>query len=155
MFEDSTEGFIARWRRDAADVEVFSRVEGTPLIECEVGGSILQMLERTGPYLAPPGAARAIVNPTVDTLQMADGEARSIESTGVGKARITATVVRRDDPFLVVDAGAPLVVSVEGELPEEIVPGSSVSFEPVPPIHFFVLSEARAPVSSSADSDAP
>jgi hypothetical protein len=154
MFEESPDGFISRWRDHAASVRIFSRTEGLPLIECQAGGAILQMLERTGPYLAPPGAAKVIINPTARQVEVKESGEKQIEATGIGRVRVTGTITRRDDPFLVVDAGAPLVVGVEEPLPPEAVPGAWVWFDAVPPIHGFVLREARTPVLRGADGEA-
>lgn len=155
MFEDSLDGFISRWRKHAAPVRIFSRTEGLPLLECETAGAILQVLERTGPYLAPPGPARAIINVTVGSVEVVTPEDRSLESTGVGQARGCGVIVLRDEPFLVVDVGAPLVVGVEEQLPAEAVVGAWVSFTAVPPIHGFVLNEPRLPSLQSENGEAP
>lgn len=154
MFEESPDGFIHRWREYAAAVRIFSRTEGLPLLEAEVAGAILQMLERTGPYQAPPGLARLIVNPTAQRLAPAGGERKLLEVAGIGQARIQGQIVLRDDPFLVVDAGAPLVVGVLEPIPREAIAGAWINFESVPPIHAFVLREARAPVLPSANGEA-
>lgn len=143
MFEESPEAFISHWRSHAADVNVFSRVEGDPLLEFAVAGVILHALERTGPYLAAPGPARIIINPVTETVELLKGETERIEVTGTSRGRISGRVTHRDDPFLVVEAGAPLVVAVLGSLPAEIREGSHVTFEIQPPVHAFVLPRQR------------
>lgn len=125
------------------------------MLELEAGGAILQVLERTGPYLAPPGIARAIINPTAATIAVNRSGVKSLESTGVGRARGCGLITLREDPFLVVDAGAPLVLGVEGPLPPEAVPGAWVSFEAVPPIHGFVVPEPRQTILRGRDGEAP
>lgn len=145
MFEESADGFVNRWREYAATVRIFSRTEGLPLLEAEAGGAILQMLERTGPYLAPPGAARMIINPTAQSVELHYAGRKAIEVGGLGQAHICGEIVRRDDPFLVIDAGAPLIVGVMEPIPDEAVAGTSVAFQSLPPIHGFVLPEARPP----------
>lgn len=70
MLEDSVDSFVARWRRYAADVELFPRHEGSPLLECRAGTALLQLFERTGPYLWRPGAARVIIHPVADTIEV-------------------------------------------------------------------------------------
>jgi hypothetical protein len=154
MFEESPDGFVSRWRSYAASVRVFSRTEGLPMLEFEAAGAILQVLERTGPYLAPPGNARMIINPTAESLDVRPGGHKSLESIGLGRARAIGVLTLREDPFLVVDAGVPLVVSVSCDLPEDAVPGAWVSFEAVPPIHGFVLREPTARVLRSAEGEA-
>ncbi len=154
MFEESSEGFVSRWRQYAAPVSIFSRVEGSPLVECEVAGAIIQTMERTGPYLSVPGPAHAVINPTVRTVESSDQEARSLEATGVGSLRGSGQVISRDDPFLVVDVGAPLVLGVTEAIPEQLGPGAWVRFAADAPVHFFLVREERAPVSASSDHDA-
>jgi hypothetical protein len=155
VFEESPDGFMARWREHAASVHVFSRTEGLPLLECEAGGAILQMLERTGPYIAPPGNARVIINPTAARVQVHGSGQRSLEATGIGQLRGCGLISRRDDPFLVIDAGAPLVLGVQEELPAAATAGMWVSFEAVPPIHAFVVREVRAAPLRTAEGEAP
>ena len=154
MFEESSEGFIARWRQFAASVSIFSRVEGSPLVECEVAGAIIQTMERTGPYLSVPGPGLAVINPTVQGVEGSPEELRDLEATGVGSLRGAGVVMERDDPFLVVDVGAPIVLGVTEPIPAQFGVGSWVRFSAAAPVHFFLVSEQRAPVSSSADSDA-
>lgn len=103
------------------------------------------MLERTGPYLAPPGDARVIINPTAQRVELHDGRQTVLEVGGIGQARVCGRILRRDDPFLVIDAGAPLIVGVVEPIPEEAVADAWVAFDSVPPIHGFVLREVRAP----------
>ena len=155
MFEESTDGFISRWRNYATPVRVFSRTEGLPLLELEAGGAIFQVLERTGPYLAPPGKTKAIINPTANSVQVHSGGKKSVDVTGIGQISGCGTILFREDPFLVLDVGAPIVLGVQEPLPEGAVPGAWVSFESIPPIHGFVLREPRSTVLRNADGEAP
>lgn len=139
MFEDSVDTFIVRWRPFTADVRLFGRVEGNPLIECEVAGTILQVLERTGPYRAFPGGARMILNFTADRLELMAPGRKQIEATGLSAARVEGVVLLREDNMVVVDAGAPLVVGVHEPLDDEVAAGDSVSFDALPPIHGFLV----------------
>lgn len=139
MFEDSVESFTARWHAAAAEAYIFPRVENDPLLELELGGVIIHAMERTGPYLSRSGPARVIVHATADTVQAAEaGEAR-VEVTGISRARVNGTISRLEAPFLVVDAGFPLVVGVQQPLPAGLAAGDCVSFEALPPLHAFVL----------------
>lgn len=155
VFEESPDGFISRWRNHAAPVRVFSRTEGIPLLEVEAGGAILQILERTGPYLATPGMAKVIINPTAHSVEVHQGGKRSIDATGIGQIRACGTISYREDPFLVVDIGVPMVLGVIEPLPDEAQPGAWVSFEAVPPIHGFVLPEPKRDVVRNAEGEAP
>lgn len=114
MVEESPESFISRWRAYAADVELFAHTEGSPLLECRAGGTVLQLFERTGPYLSRPGPAKVIINPGTSGLEPvvdANGAVR-FESNGLGNITAVGRVVAREGSVVVIDAGVPLVVSV-------------------------------------------
>lgn len=141
MFEDSPEGFIARWQRHAADVELFPHREGSPLLECRAGTAILQLFERTGPYLSRPGLQRAILHPLTRELRRLapDEEERGLVPTGISALDVVGEVRALEGSMVVVDAGAPLVVGVLGSLPDGLAVGDLVRFEADAPIHGFVV----------------
>lgn len=139
MFEDSVESFTARWHDAAAEAYIFPRVENDPLLELELGGVIVHAVERTGPYLSRTGPARVILNATAGTVEKTDATDARVEVTGISHARVTGTVSRLEAPFLVLDAGFPLVVGVHGVLPDGLAVGQMVSFEAQPPLHAFVV----------------
>src|SRR5690606_21462225 len=87
-------------------------------IECRVGGGVVQVFERTGPYLSRPGPAKLIVNPTARELRPAEaGEAPRLEPLGLSRLAAVGRVVEREGQVVVVDAGAPLVVTVDAPVP--------------------------------------
>ena len=142
--EESVEGFVARWRAHAADAELFARPEGVPLIECRVGGAVVQVFERTGPYLSRPGPAKLIVNPTARELRPAEaGEAPRLEPLGLSRLAAVGRVVEREGQVVVIDAGAPLVVAVDAPVPGWVVADTRVAFESEAPVHGFVVSGGR------------
>ncbi len=146
MIEDGVDALVARFTAHATNVEVASRVEGSPLLECLTDAAVLYLLERTGPYLAPRGVARVIVQP--DTQQLvrvaSDDPAppRHVEALGAGRLVASGLVIAIDPPFVVVDAGIPLVVAVEA-LPEDLATGERVRFQSRAPVHGFVLPPTR------------
>lgn len=145
------ETFIVRWRPFTTDVRLFGRVEGSPLLEVSVGGVILQVLERTGPYRAVPGEARMILNPTAQRLEVVASATKLIEPTGISKARVTGVVILREENMVVVDAGVPLVVGVHEPLDDHVAAGDVVAFDGLPPIHGFLVAgdgKASAPAAS-------
>ncbi len=145
MFEDSPDAFIARFKPFASEVEVFSRVEGSPLLELRVGDTIVQVLERTGPYLATPGMARIIINPMADAVTVAGGGITALEATGLSRLHGSGLVVATEDRVLVVDVGVPLVIGLGSEIADTIASGDWVTFDTVPPIHgYLVPQDARA-----------
>lgn len=139
MIEESPEAFVLRWRHRAANAELFSRTEGSPLLECRLGDALVQLFERTGPYLARPGNRRLVVNPCTLAFEPEELELRAIEATGLGRIRASGVVLERDGLTACVDCGVPLVVSLlerGADIPAE---GRPVRFESVGPIHGFVL----------------
>lgn len=143
---------MARFHPFAASVELFSRPEGSPLLECRAGDAIFQVFERTGPYLAQPGSANMILNPTTDLLEAGCDGCKRIEATGLAKVKVEGVVLDREPMFVVVDAGAPLIVSVVGGVDDGVAAGDWVAFESHAPIHAFVLVSHRGS-SPSGDRD--
>ncbi len=155
VFEDSPEGFVARWRAYSVEAELFAKTEGHPLIECRIGDSVLQLFERTGPYLSKAGEARLIINPTVDRLEAsAFALTPGVEVAAVSAISASGTVLEVDGRTAVVDAGLPLVVYSLDPLPPDLVKGAAVSFESHAPVHGFVVpSQLRRRDTRGADDD--
>jgi len=156
VIEESPEGFIQRWREYAADVQVFARTEGSPLLECLAGSAILQLLDRTGPYQAGAGRRKVILNPMVEALEANPEGQAGLEVSGLGTLEGAGRVVARDGHTSVVDCeGIPLVVVVIGEDGQRFDEGSYVRFRAVPPVHGFVIAEEprsqRRDAGESAD----
>jgi hypothetical protein len=143
MVEDGPDAFLQRWRDYAADAALFARPEGSPLLEAEVGGVVLQLLERTNPYLAPPGPARLVVNATVAALAPCDAGGAELGVPRRGALAGCGRVLERDGRLVAVDAGAPLLLACELEPGADVEPGAWVRFEAAPPIHAFVLPPER------------
>lgn len=143
VIEESPESFVQRWRSYAAEVQLFPRTEGSPLLECRVGDTILQLLDRTGPYVAAPGTRRVILNPMAERLEPADDEVRALEAAGLGALRGSGCVIGGDGRLTVVDCGVPVVVAVMDEAAPRFPEGRFVSFEGLPPVHGFVVEEQR------------
>lgn len=142
MFEESVESFTARWRSEAAQVHIFSRVENDPLLELEAAGVIFHALERTGPYLPTVGPGRVIVHAITDQVQMAETGVRRLEVTGISRAHIQGQVMKVAAPFLVVDAGFPVVTGLLTDDFPALRTGDFVSLEVLPPMQAFVLVES-------------
>ena len=138
MLEESVESFVMRFKTYAATVEVLARPEGSPLLECVVGETVLQVLERTNPYAAQPGTVQLILNPTTDKLEHADKTQKSVATAGLGRLRATGRVLEREPQAVIVDAGVPLVVTLF-EVPADTAPGDWVSFESLAPVHGFFV----------------
>lgn len=161
MVEESPEAFISRWRQYAVEVEMFAHTEGSPLLECRVGGAVLQLFERTGPYLAHPGPNLVIVNPTIGSggalEPLTDAGARpQLESSGLGKLTAVGRVLKVERGVAVVDAGVPLVVDLSG-WPGPTAGVGSLEVDDLVrivsdgPIHGFVVAGAAAAGSRGGD----
>jgi hypothetical protein len=143
MFEDGPDAFLQRWREYASDAVLFARPEGSPLLEAEVGGAVVQLLERTNPYLATPGPARLVVNATVSELRACDAEAPELSVPRRGALAGCGRVLEREDRLVAVDAGTPLLLACEVAPDDDVAPGAWVHFEAAPPVHGFVLPPER------------
>lgn len=139
MFEESVESFTARWRGEAAQVHIFSRVENDPLLELEAAGVIFHALERTGPYLPTVGPGRVIVHAITEQVRLPETEQRRLEVTGISRAHIQGPVIKVEAPFLVVDAGFPVVTGLLADDFPALKVGDFVSLEALPPLQAFVL----------------
>ncbi len=143
MIEDGPEAFVQRWRTYAADAVLFARPEGSPLLEAELGGAVLQLLERTNPYLAVPGTARLLVNATVVRVEPCDEPERELSVPSRGALAGRGVVLEREGRLLAVDAGAPLVLACDDTPGDGVGPGTVVRFEAAAPLHGFVLPPER------------
>ncbi len=148
MIEDSPESFISRWRNHAAAVELFPHTEGSPLLEVRAGSTLMQLFERTGPYLGRPGQAKVIIHPVTERVERVEdpNAVVGIEVTGVSRFEAVARVLEVDGRVAVMDAGVPLVVGVLAQDGAPLQPGELVSFRNRPPAHGFVLAEDRRSV---------
>ncbi len=146
MVEDGVDALMTRFAGHAAVVEVGARVEGSPLLECVADEVVLHVLDRTGPYLAERGPARVIIQAetaALERVELVEGALeRHVEVVAVSAIIASGVVLLREDPFVVVDAGLPFVVTAD-ELPDDLALGERVRFESRAPIHGFVLPPER------------
>ncbi len=148
-FEDSIENFISQWRPYAASVQLFSRTEGNPLLECSAAGKIFHVLERTGPYGVVPGSAQIIVNAMTETVEKAAERRKRLEVTGLSRVHAQGPVLLRQQRTVVIDAGIPLIVSVFAGLPGDVAAGDWLRLDSLAPLHGFVTSTAQRPLVSA------
>lgn len=143
VIEDAPDAFVQRFRTYATPATLFARPEGSPLLEADVAGTVVQLLERTNPYDAPPGAATLILNPTAHEVRDADDGDVALQVPERGALRGAGAVLAHEPGALVVDAGVPVVLAVE--TPDAWPVGRRVAFDAAPPIHAFVLPPDRRP----------
>jgi hypothetical protein len=155
MIEESIEAFMVRYKPYAASVELLPRTEGSPLLECYVGRQILRVLERTNPYLARPGKAQLIINPTTERLLVSSDAQKRLKTLSLGTLHITGLILERERHSAIIDAGIPLVVATLEEIADELSVGDWVSFETLAPIHGFVVTkeERQTPKGREVDND--
>lgn len=153
MFEESVESFITQWRPYAADVTLFPHTEGSPLLECRAGDAIFGVLERTGPYAAPIGAAKLILHVMVEAVYTIDEQTRSLEVSGPSRLHASGVVLLREGQMVVLDAGAPLVVGSFAPLPDDLAAGSWVSLAALPPVHGFLVPKVLRSALAATDSE--
>jgi hypothetical protein len=150
--EDSIESFIAQFKPYAATVQLLSKVEGSPLLECVAGQKVLHLLERTGPYTSRPGKAQVILNPMAESLQKTDLAEKSFTITAVSRLKAHGLVLERSENVVIIDAGIPLVVSLFNDT-HQVNLGDYVKFESLPPIHGFVVPKEEQRVYRRGETD--
>ncbi len=153
MFEESVEGFIARWRGYANLAKLYSHIEGSPLLECSIEGHILNVFERTNPYASLPGNIQLIVNPTAQQVHKPKNSDKRLEVIGISQVHACGLVLVRNEQTIVIDAGFPLVVSVFDPLPDDVAAGDWLEFESLNPIHGFILPAAKRTSQTASEED--
>lgn len=68
VLEHSAAEFVERFKHHAARVTLYPQTEASPLLEARVGGRVIYLFDRVGPYSARPGEALVIVNPVAETV---------------------------------------------------------------------------------------
>ncbi|HSG63403.1 MAG TPA: hypothetical protein VLD39_00310 [Gammaproteobacteria bacterium] len=153
MIEEGPDAFVQRWRAYAGDATLFARPEGSPLLEASLGGTVVQLLERTNPYLAVPGRARLLVNASATLVARDEGAERDLSVPLRGSLNGCGTVLEREGRLVALDAGWPVVVALpdDADAPSE---GETIRFEAAAPIHAFVLPpERRTPSNPGREVD--
>lgn len=143
MVEDGPESFVERWKAYAGDATLFARPEGSPLLEAGLGTTVVQLLERTNPYLAVPGLARLLVNASADRAEPSDDDRPSLSVPSRGALAGTGRVLEREGRIVALDAGWPLLLELTAERAASISEGAWIDFEASPPVHGFVLAPER------------
>lgn len=155
MFEESVEGFVQRWRAHVSAGTAFARFEGSPLLEVAFGDVVVQLFERTGPYLAPAGPVHLIVHAVADSWSVADAEgAPQFEAVGPARLRVAGTVLEREGRLVVLDAGVRVVLGLEAGAVEGLPEvGGLLRCETLAPAQAFVVPRPaqRSPVASTDD----
>ncbi len=115
VVEDSVDGFIQTWKSFSTRVRLFPKVEGSPLLECQVTNSILHLLDRTGPYASTSGEVEVIINATGVIHAWQSTGAREFEVKTISHLKGTGEVLAISNYIMVVDIGLPLVFGFRRE----------------------------------------
>jgi hypothetical protein len=91
--EHSISEFIEQFKPHASRVQLYPQTEASPLLEVKVGGRVVYVLDRVGPYVAGTGEVWMIVNPMVATLSKAQTQEAELHSTGISKLEGVGLVV--------------------------------------------------------------
>jgi hypothetical protein len=148
VFEESVESFLTQWRPYAADVILFPRTEGSPLLECRAAGVIFGVLERTGPYTAPVGPAKLILHLNTEAVVSCNVQEKKLEVLGPSRLQATGLIVLRQQQMVIIDAGTPLVVGSFAPLLDTLAAGDWVTVAALPPVHGFVVPTTRTALAT-------
>jgi hypothetical protein len=141
VLEHSTNEFMEHFKASAARVFLYPQIEASPLLEVRVGGRIIYVFDRMGPYAAVNGEALMIVNPMVETLVVSLVQEAVLESVGVSRVEGIGQVLSVEPNHVVLEARATLVIGVLDDSWRKIRVGDWVSFSSLAPVHgFFVKS---------------
>jgi hypothetical protein len=141
VLEHSTIEFLEHFKAHAACVFLYPQIEASPLLEARVGGRVVYLFDRTGPYSAVNGEALMIVNPMVDSLSAAESQEADLTVLGVSKIKGVGRVVAVEPNHVVVEARALLVIGVLDDSWRKVKVGDWVGFSSLEPVHgFFVKS---------------
>ncbi len=130
-----------RFRNEAADVEIFPRVENDPMLEFAAGGLVLLGLERTGPYETHPGPGRLLVTAVTDAVSSGGEPGPHLEALGLSRIRARGMITRVHEPHVVVDIGFPFVLGVRDF--SALHEGEVIEFDTEAPLHVFNIAESR------------
>lgn len=144
VLENSVAEFVERWREHAANALLYPQPEGSPLLEARLGGRVVYLLDRTGPYTARPGEARVIVHPVAETLAATDETEDRLTVTGVSRLEAVGSVLEVARSVVVVLARVPLVVGVFDESWRRLRAGDRVGVQSLAPVHGFYLGPRRS-----------
>ncbi len=143
MLEDSVENFVLQWKPYAAAVQIYPKIEGSPLLECFASGRVFYLFERTSPYESSLGTRQVIVHPVAESLELIKATTKEINITGISQLQAKGLIVYRSKHIVVIDAGIPLVVGSLEALTDEVVTGEWLEVTSIEPVHGFVIPSER------------
>jgi hypothetical protein len=142
VLEHSVSEFIEQFKTHASRVTVYPQTEASPLLEVRVGGKVVYVFDRVGPYATPTGDVWMIINPMVNTLVKTESREAELNLAGVSKLEGVGQVVAFAPSHVVVQAKAKLVLGVLDDSWRGFAVSDWVEFSSLEPVHgFFVRRE--------------
>jgi hypothetical protein len=143
VLEHSTIEFLEHFKAHAARVFLYPQIEASPLLEARVGGRIVYLFDRTGPYSAVNGEALMIVNPMVETVTVSETQEADLNVLGVSKLEGVGQVVAVEPNHVVLLTRALLVIGVLDDSWRKVKVGDWVRFSSLEPVHGFFVKSVR------------
>jgi hypothetical protein len=139
VLEHSVAEFIEQFKPHASRVTVYPQTEASPLLEVKVGGRVVYVFDRVGPYSTPTGDVWMIVNPMVNSLSKTESRETELQLAGVSKLEGVGQVVAVMPSHVVLEAKAKLVLGVLDESWRGLAVGDWVQFVSLEPVHGFFV----------------
>lgn len=143
VLEHSTIEFLEHFKAHAARVFLYPQIEASPLLEARVGGRVVYLFDRTGPYSAVNGEALMIVNPMVETLISTTSQEADLNVLGVSKLEGVGRVVAVEPNHVILEARALLVIGVLDDSWRKVRVGDWLGFSSLEPVHGFFVKSIR------------
>ncbi len=143
VLEHSTIEFLEHFKAHAARVFLYPQIEASPLLEVRVGGRVVYLFDRTGPYSAVNGEALMIVNPMVDSLSVVETQEADLNVLGISRLDGVGRVVAVEPNHVVLEARALLVIGVLDDSWRKVKVGDWVEFSSLEPVHGFFVKSIR------------
>lgn len=140
--EDSPQAFARAHAEHAAPAVLLPGREGSPLLECVLGDTVLYLLCRLGPY-PPQGPARVLVHAVAARLAPSD----DAPELTVGRSRLSGVaplLARPGERLLVLGVGFPLLLALPWGV-TELANAPAYRFDTEAPLHGFVLEKLEGP----------
>jgi hypothetical protein len=139
VLEHSVSEFVEHFKAHASRVQVYPQTEASPLLEVKVGGKVVYLLDRVGPYVAGNGEALMIVNPMVQGVQPSKTQEASLQTVGISKLEGVGQVLAVVPNHIVLETTAKLVLGILDESWRGVQVGDWLEFSSLEPVHGFFV----------------
>jgi hypothetical protein len=139
VLEHSVNEFIEHFKAHASRVQLYPQTEASPLLEVKLGGKVVYLFDRVGPYAASTGEALMIINPMVQSVQPSQTQEAELRTVGVSKLEGVGKVLAVLNNHIVLEATAKLVLGVLDESWRGVQVGDWLEFSSLEPVHGFFV----------------